>query len=134
MINLKHATPRPWTVFQDHLNMTEIRSAVPAYFKREIATVYCTSTPRNAADAALIVHAVNAHDELVAVLRSLVASEDEHGDNIGRMMRAGQAFDAARAVLSKLDATKAVGNALAVKLAQHYAQYDTVEQREMEEA
>ena len=102
------ATPRPW---KRGWRLREISGD-----GRVVATIappsqHPASEARANADAALIVRAVNAHDELVAALRAIMAALDQPVQTSGledpgtcRILRgdAAHAWELARAALARI--------------------------------
>ena len=83
---MSKATPRPWIAYKEGIGW-----GIECADHYRIAWVVSEPGTRAADDAALIVSAVNAHDELVAVLRQLVEHPGSHN-----------ATEAARAALAKV--------------------------------
>lgn len=78
------AAPRPWQVCaeEDNALMQEFGiepsdwAGIRGADGRYVGSAYCKTESENLANANLIVHAVNCHDELVAALEALVAASD----------------------------------------------------------
>ena len=67
---MKEPTPRPWVVDFNHRIVDG--EGEPIADCKVVGAITRLSNQKPAADAALIVRAVNAHDDLVAALRALV--------------------------------------------------------------
>ena len=106
--DLSRATPRPWRLRTENLEdeaMGEIDgeqwwalATVVIKFEKDEAPYQRRMTEEGRANAALIVHCVNLHDELVAALREAlpwITPEASCADRVA---------DKIRAVLAKVDA------------------------------
>lgn len=100
MTDLAKATPRPWCISATNGYSHIDRAGPEESGMGLIATVWSAGSPdgkTSVNNAALIVCAVNLHDELLSILRGCVDAFEA----IGNMP---VAYDRARAVLAKVDA------------------------------
>jgi hypothetical protein len=92
-------TPTPWvalpTAFNEGFTISAQPSPVLRGFTKQIAFVGDKADEETKANAAFIVKAVNAHDELVAALKgcldALLSSTEEDADYVEAMIRRSNA-------------------------------------------
>ena len=92
-------TPRPWRLFLQGNN-----EKIGDHAGRKIA-VLCRTADERAANGALIVRAVNAHDDLVAAVKGLIDVIDGAADRFALSILSIEVKKKARAALAKAGAT-----------------------------